>query len=146
MVLTLEQLKKLPKIASFRFDLTIKNIEGESEDVISALTTKVEERDNGITLGIMIPEPVSTAYVSSLIAFLKDIATITVDHNRSDNTLAFSTLHRIISFDNWKLVGSVEEAKPTVIEASYSSEVSFPVTQSEDGIGDWLEALKGREE
>lgn len=146
MVITLEQLKSLPKVASYRFNLTINNIEGESEDVLNALTAKVEERDNGITLGIMIPEPASTAYVSSLVAFLKDISTITVDHNRSDDTTTFSTLHRIISFDGWKLTGSTEEVKPALIEASYSSEVSFPVSQSEAGISDWLKTLKGREE
>ena len=100
-MVTLDDLRNLPKLLQFRFDVELENYEGEKEEVLAALISKVSERNDSVKLTLWIPEPASTGYVASLIASLQGITGITVSHNRSDDSTLFKTLHRVTNFSVW---------------------------------------------
>jgi len=136
---TIEELMKLPKLSEFRFDVELENYEGEKEDVISALITDVVERSNGVDITLCIPEPASTGFIASLVTSLQNITAITVSHNRSDDTILFSTLHRVIAFNGWKIEGHADKTGLCPLTASYATEASFPIMQPIEGLKEWLE-------
>ena len=137
-MITIEDLRSLPKLSQFRFDVELENYEGEKEEVLAALVSKVSEKSDGVKLTLWIPEPASTGYVASLIASLQGITDITVSHNRSDDSTLFKTLHRVTNFSGWQLDGDCDEASFCPLTATYSTEVSFPVSQPVEGLNEWL--------
>ena len=68
--ITIDELRRLPKLAEFRFDIELENYEGEDEKVLAALVAKVTERNDSVKLTLWIPEPASTGYIASLVASL----------------------------------------------------------------------------
>lgn len=137
-MVTLDDLRNLPKLSQFRFDVELENYEGEKEEVLAALISKVSERSDGVKLTLWIPEPASTGYVASLIASLQGITGITVSHNRSDDSTLFKTLHRVINFSGWQIDGDCNESGFCPLIATYSTEVSFPISQPVEGLNEWL--------
>ena len=136
--MTIDELRRLPRLAEFRFDIELENYEGEKEEVLATLVAKVSERSDSVKLTLWIPEPASTGYVASLITSLRGITGITVSHNRSDDSTLFKTLHRVIGFSGWQIDGDCEEVGFCPLIVSYSTEASFPISQPVEGLNEWL--------
>lgn len=136
--ITIDELRRLPKLAEFRFDIELENYEGEDEKVLAALVAKVTERNDSVKLTLWIPEPASTGYIASLVASLQGITGIKVSHNRSDDTTLFKTLHRVIGFTGWQIEGDCEKTGFCPFTVTYSTEVSFPISQPVEGLNEWL--------
>ena len=137
-MISIEDLRNLPKLSQFRFDVELENYDGEKEEVLASLVSKVSERNDRVELTLWIPEPASTGYVASLITSLQGITGITVSHNRSDDSTLFKTLHRVINFGGWRIDGDCDEVGFCPLTATYSTEVSFPISQPVEGLNEWL--------
>ena len=137
-MISIEDLRNLPKLSQFRFDVELENYEGEKEEVLASLVSKVSERSDSVKLTLWIPEPASTGYVASLITSLQGITGITVSHNRSDDSTLFKTLHRVIGFSGWQIDGDCDEVGFCPLTATYSTEASFPISQPVEGLNEWL--------
>lgn len=138
-MVTIEELRRLPKLAEFRFDVEFENYEGEKEEALAAFISKVSERSDGVDLRMWIPEPATTGYIASLLTSLRGITGITISHKRSNDSVLFKTLHRVINFKGWQIDGDCEKNEFTPLTVSYSTEVSFPITQPVEGINEWLQ-------
>ena len=137
-MVTLDDLRNLPKLSQFRFDVELENYEGEKEEVLAALVSKVSERSDGVKLTLWIPEPASTGYVASLIASFQATTGLTVSHNRTADSTLFKTLHRVINFSGWQIDGDCDETGFCPLIATYSTDVSYPISQPVEGLNDWL--------
>ena len=137
-MISLEDLRNLPRLSEFRFDIELENYEGEKEEALATFISKESERNDSVKLTLWIPEPASIGYVTSLITSLQGIAGITVSHKRSDNTTLFKTLHRVINFSGWQIDGDCDEVGFCPLIVTYSTEVSFPISQPVEGLNEWL--------
>ena len=137
-MISLEDLRNLPRLSEFRFDVELENYDGEKEEALATLVSKVSERSDSVKLTLWIPEPASTGYIASLITSLQGITGITVSHNRSDDSTLFKTLHRVIGFSGWQIDGDCDEVGFCPLTATYSTEASFPISQPVEGLNEWL--------
>ena len=137
-MISLQELRNIPRLSEFRFDIELENYEGEKEEALAMLVSKVSERNDHVELTLWIPEPASTGYVASLITSLQGITGITVSHNRSDDSTLFKTLHRVIGFSSWQIDGDCEKVGFCPLTVSYSTEASFPISQPVEGLNEWL--------
>lgn len=144
-MISIEDLRKLPKLAEFRFGVELTNYEDEVEDVIAALVNDVVETNKSVEIKLWIPEPASTGYIASLLTSLRNISLITISHKRSNGTTLFQTLHRVVGFENWKIEGHADEVSFTPLTVTYATEVSFPVTQPVEGLNEWLKTQGDKE-
>jgi hypothetical protein len=137
-MISLQELRNIPRLSEFRFDIELENYEGEKEELLAALVSSVSERSDSVTFKMYIPEGASTGYIASLLTTLQGITSITISHNRNDNTTAFKTLHRVISFNGWQIDGDCSKTEFKPLSVSYSTEVSFPIMQPVEGLNEWL--------
>lgn len=137
-MISLEDLRNLPRLSEFRFDVELENYDGEKEEALATLVSKVSERSDSVKLTLWIPEPASTGYIASLITSLQGITGITVSHNRSDDSTLFKILHRVIGFSGWQIDGDCDEVGFCPLTATYSTEASFPISQPVEGLNEWL--------
>lgn len=145
-MLSIQDIKALPKITAFRYDVKIWNSEGEEETLLQVLTTAAEETGDSVELNILLPAGITSAWMASLVASLPSISKIYIDHETDNGKIAYSTLHRITGFLGWKTKVSADSNSFLYLSASYSSEVSFPIAQSEEGIANWLKDMNKEDE
>ena len=145
-MLTIEDLKKMPKIQAFRFDTRIFTGNSEYEETLSALTQTVVEGSDSVKLRIVLPEDLTPSAFSMLLSSLSLVTKIEVDHLKGNNEMIFMVRHSIMDYDGWSMVTSCTKPEILVLEATYSSVPSVPTEQSIEGLSDWLNTVNKRGE
>lgn len=134
----IQELKNLSLISNNRFEITATNYDGEVEDAFDTLTSKVVETNNGVSLFVPIPQGLNEMALNTFTSTCNYLKSIKIKHLNNFNQEVFTLLHNISSFDGWEIVSDSNGTDILTIKLNFSSVPVVPVSQSEEGLSEWL--------
>lgn len=131
------ELAKLEFLENYRYDVEAINFEGEKEDWVS-LVSEIVESSSGISLNVLVPAKMGNLVLSKVNETCNFLKTINVIHHDNQGNVAFETSYGIEEFLGWEIVTKAEGKDLLTIKLSFDAIPKIPVTQSEEGLNEWL--------